>query len=412
MVGGGSFTGFGLSSDFDAHVYLLDGGDGACALVDCGMGSAAGMARVLARIEAAGVDPGSIETLLLTHFHTDHAGGAARYRERLGAAVAIGRDAAAALEAGDHTATQFAPAQAAGIFPADYTYPPCPVDDPLADGDVRSVGRLRCGSSPPQATAMATVPTWLPVGSAPTCLPATRSSPPASCSCRHPRLRHSRFDRLAAAARAGAVHRAPPRPRPGACWTAAATTCRSRSTLLPSCGSHPTSSETEDSIMIKLIGTARRRDDLTMEAFIAYWNDVHAPISARPPGLRGYVVSEVTRRLAGELEVDAFVEQWWDDLDAYKAAAAPDEAAAAWEDVANYARTDGNFWIAREHVLRDAAPTTTPACCAEARAASRAGEDDRRRQTPRRLHGGWRSSTTGATCTHRSAARPQGCRGT
>ncbi len=142
MVGGGSFTGFGLSSDFDAHVYLLEGGDGACALVDCGMGSAAGMARVLARIEAAGVDPGSIETLLLTHFHTDHAGGAARYRERLGAAVAIGRDAAAALEAGDHAATQFAPAQAAGIFSADYTYPPCPVDDPLVDGDVRSVGRL------------------------------------------------------------------------------------------------------------------------------------------------------------------------------------------------------------------------------------------------------------------------------
>ncbi len=27
LVGGGSFTGFGLSADFDAHVYLLDGGD-------------------------------------------------------------------------------------------------------------------------------------------------------------------------------------------------------------------------------------------------------------------------------------------------------------------------------------------------------------------------------------------------
>jgi uncharacterized protein (TIGR02118 family) len=105
--------------------------------------------------------------------------------------------------------------------------------------------------------------------------------------------------------------------------------------------------------MIKLIGTARRRADFSTEDFFRYWREVHAPISARPPGLRGYVVSEVTSQLAGDREVDAFIEQWWDDVDAYKAAAASDEAAAAWDDVANYARTDGAFWLAREHVLRE-----------------------------------------------------------
>lgn len=105
--------------------------------------------------------------------------------------------------------------------------------------------------------------------------------------------------------------------------------------------------------MIKLIGTARRRDDFTMEEFMRYWREVHAPIAARPHGLRGYVVSEVVSRLAGDLEVDAFVEQWWDDIDDYKAAAESDDAKAAWDDVANYARTDGNFWLAREHVLRE-----------------------------------------------------------
>ena len=50
LVGGGTFTGFGLSADFDAHVYLLDGGGGALALVDCGMGTELGRARVLERI--------------------------------------------------------------------------------------------------------------------------------------------------------------------------------------------------------------------------------------------------------------------------------------------------------------------------------------------------------------------------
>jgi len=141
MVGGGPLTGFGLSSDFDAHVYLLDGGD-AVALVDCGMGTERGMERVLARVSNAGIDPAGIGSLFLTHFHTDHAGGAAYYRERLALQVAIGRDAQPALEGGDHRATAFAAARDAGVFPADYEYPPCPVDDPLDDGDVRTVGRL------------------------------------------------------------------------------------------------------------------------------------------------------------------------------------------------------------------------------------------------------------------------------
>jgi uncharacterized protein (TIGR02118 family) len=106
--------------------------------------------------------------------------------------------------------------------------------------------------------------------------------------------------------------------------------------------------------MLKLIGTAYRRPDFSMEEFMRYWRDVHAPISARPPGLRGYVVSEVVRKIQGDLEADAFVEQWWDDEAAYAAASASPEAAAAWEDVANYARTDGTFWLSQEHVLREA----------------------------------------------------------
>jgi len=141
LVGGGSFTGFGLSGDFDAHVYLLDGGDEA-ALVDCGMGTAAGTERVLGNIRDADVDADRVRRILLTHYHTDHAGGASRYRSRLGARVAIGAEAADALESGDHAATQFAAGKAAGFFAADYAYDPCPVDDRLADGDEIRVGRL------------------------------------------------------------------------------------------------------------------------------------------------------------------------------------------------------------------------------------------------------------------------------
>jgi hydroxyacylglutathione hydrolase len=138
LVGGGSYTGFGISADFDAHCYLVEGG-GELALVDCGTGTEAAMERLLANV-AAGLDRDRISRLL-THFHTDHAGGAACYRERLGLSVAISADAAAALEAADHEATSLAPGQRAGLFPADFDYPPCPVAARLEDGDEHRVER-------------------------------------------------------------------------------------------------------------------------------------------------------------------------------------------------------------------------------------------------------------------------------
>lgn len=103
--------------------------------------------------------------------------------------------------------------------------------------------------------------------------------------------------------------------------------------------------------MIKVIGTAYRRDDFTSENFIKYWLDVHAPISAKAPGLRGYVVSEVVRKLQGALQTEAFVEQWFDDEASFERAGASPEVAAAWEDVPRYAKTTGTFWLVKEHVI-------------------------------------------------------------
>jgi uncharacterized protein (TIGR02118 family) len=85
---------------------------------------------------------------------------------------------------------------------------------------------------------------------------------------------------------------------------------------------------------------------------------VHAPISKRAPGLRGYVVSEVDRRLRGTLEADAFVEQWFDSEEALLAASESPEVSAAWDDVPNYAKTTGSFWVVREHVIVPPPPRT------------------------------------------------------
>lgn len=110
--------------------------------------------------------------------------------------------------------------------------------------------------------------------------------------------------------------------------------------------------------MIKLIGTAYKRDDFTTREFFDYWRDKHAAISAKSGPLRGYVASEVIRSLdnpnnptgEGEIQVDGFVEQWWDDEETFNRAMSSENESAAWEDVLNYAKPTGQFWVVKEHV--------------------------------------------------------------
>ena len=140
LVGGGPISGAGLTDGPDSHVYLLDGGD-AVALVDCGLGSEDSVARILRRVGEA--NPGdSDRSLLLTHGHADHAGGAASMRSsgfRVHASAAV----TAAIEPGDDEATGTAAGRAAGIFPDDYRPTPVTVDRVVNDGEVLEVGRLR-----------------------------------------------------------------------------------------------------------------------------------------------------------------------------------------------------------------------------------------------------------------------------
>lgn len=102
---------------------------------------------------------------------------------------------------------------------------------------------------------------------------------------------------------------------------------------------------------LTLFGTARRREDFTKDAFFDYWDNTHAPISGSVPGLGGYVVSEVTAQVAGDLDIDGLLELWYPDRVTLDAAGETPQQAAAWEDVGNYARTDGHFWLTKQHVV-------------------------------------------------------------
>ncbi len=141
LVGGGD-NGFNLSAPLDCHVYLLDGGDD-LVLIDAGVGDRTGDTdAILRNIRDDGFDLDRISRLVLTHYHADHAGGAAEVHERLGVAVHGSPLTAAAIEAGDEAAISLNFAKSSGFYPEDYVFNACPAEGDLVEGVPFTVGRL------------------------------------------------------------------------------------------------------------------------------------------------------------------------------------------------------------------------------------------------------------------------------
>jgi hydroxyacylglutathione hydrolase len=141
IVGGGVANAFGLSDDPDCHIYLVDGGS-ELALIDCGMAAGDSLERILSNVRAEGLDLRKITKVILTHYHMDHAGGAARFRERLGVEVVAPAEAAPALRTGDERAVALDVAKAAGFYAADYRFQPVEVSREMREGDRIPVGSL------------------------------------------------------------------------------------------------------------------------------------------------------------------------------------------------------------------------------------------------------------------------------
>ncbi|WP_409345530.1 MBL fold metallo-hydrolase [Paenibacillus sp. MBLB4367] len=138
LVGSGKH-GHELTHRMDCNVYLLDGGS-ELALIDAGSGLAP--ERIIANIEQDGFDVAKVKRLLLTHVHGDHGGGAYYFHREYGMEVIAAAEAAPWLEQGDKDKTSIGAAIAAGVYPADYVYPACPVARSVREGDRIAVGEL------------------------------------------------------------------------------------------------------------------------------------------------------------------------------------------------------------------------------------------------------------------------------
>ena len=112
-----------LTDGRDCSVYLVDAGE--LVLIDSGAG--VNTARITRNIELLGLDPAHLSTLILTHCHIDHVGGAAYFKERFGVKIVMHTLDAAAVEHVDPVRT--------GASWYNLRLSPLPVDVKIAQGE-------------------------------------------------------------------------------------------------------------------------------------------------------------------------------------------------------------------------------------------------------------------------------------
>jgi len=85
----------------DCSIYLLDLGE--LVLIDTGAGTS--VDKIISNIEKLGLDPKKISTVILTHCHIDHVGGATQLKKRYGVRIIMHELDAAVVERGDNRMT-------------------------------------------------------------------------------------------------------------------------------------------------------------------------------------------------------------------------------------------------------------------------------------------------------------------
>jgi glyoxylase-like metal-dependent hydrolase (beta-lactamase superfamily II) len=123
----------------NTNSFALVDDDGSVTLVDCGLKRAP--ARIVAGLRAIGRHPGDVTRIVLTHAHTDHAGGAAKMAARTGAPVAVHEADAGYAEAG--RPPPFEQSLLVGWLMRRIPgggFPPVAVGERLSDGQVLDVG--------------------------------------------------------------------------------------------------------------------------------------------------------------------------------------------------------------------------------------------------------------------------------
>lgn len=108
--------------------------------------------------------------------------------------------------------------------------------------------------------------------------------------------------------------------------------------------------------MVKAVSFFKRRREMSVETFQAYWRTAHAEVVVKMPGIRRYVQSHT--RLSGYRKggpiYDGIAELWFDDSRAMRALAGTPQYAAVQADEAHFIdRSTMGLIITEEHVIKD-----------------------------------------------------------
>ena len=110
--------------------------------------------------------------------------------------------------------------------------------------------------------------------------------------------------------------------------------------------------------MVKVIVMLKKKDGLTQEEFLRYWEQEHGPLVMKLlPGVKRYVQNHAVRPALGrELQIDGIVELWFEDTESSRAAAdfiKSDEGKAIRDDEDKFLdRSKMVFFTAEEKVIK------------------------------------------------------------
>ena len=130
---------FGISGPFDCHVYALRGPSGTV-LVDSGGGTHTDVILENLRFDFGSAE---VESLIVTHGHLDHCGGAAAIRSKTRCKIIANNRTAPVLETGDEETSGLRLAREQGMYPSDFAFTRCPVDTVVNDGEAFEGGGLK-----------------------------------------------------------------------------------------------------------------------------------------------------------------------------------------------------------------------------------------------------------------------------
>ncbi len=141
IVGG---TSFGLSHpdsscNLDCNIYIVDCNN-ELIMIDAGTGR--DFDTVIENIKNDGLNPSKISKILITHSHSDHAGGACEFSKQFNCEVCILDKEAYIIENGVDKDFFLDIAKRTGIYSSDYKFPNCKVSLKLKHGD-----KIKCGNT-------------------------------------------------------------------------------------------------------------------------------------------------------------------------------------------------------------------------------------------------------------------------